>query len=108
MTWLFRVLMSFHRDFILVKVSSSSWCMSPAAQQQPRWRLKVQLQSHLSQVRGSFHLTGGGGVGTVRESGRKTLPTWWFLPLTSGVLQNGDGAGLGLRAAAKEERLQQE
>lgn len=52
------VLTLFHRDFNLVKVSSSNWYMSLAAQQHPRWRVKVQLQSHLSQVSGSVHLTG--------------------------------------------------
>lgn len=57
-TLLFSVLTPCHKCFILKKVSSSISYMSLAAQQQPRWRLKVQLQSHLSHVRGSFHLPG--------------------------------------------------
>lgn len=59
-TLLFSVLTASHKYFILVKVSSSMLNISLAAQQQPRWRWKVQLQFHLLQVRGSFHLTGIG------------------------------------------------
>lgn len=57
-TLLFSALIRCHKYIILVKVSSSIWYMSLAAQQQPRWRLKVQLQSHFSQVRGPCHWTG--------------------------------------------------
>lgn len=53
------VLISCHRNLILMKVSSSTLYISLAAQQQPRWWLKAQLQSIvLWQVRGPSYWTG--------------------------------------------------
>lgn len=56
-TLLFRDIIFSHKHFILLKLSSSTWYISLAAQQQPRWRLKGQSQSHLLQVRDMSHLT---------------------------------------------------
>lgn len=57
-TLLLSVLMSCHKDCTLAKAASSSWYMSLAAQQQPRWRVNAQSQSHVSQLRGWLNLTG--------------------------------------------------
>lgn len=83
----FSVLIPCHKYFILMKVSSSNWNISVAAQQQPR-SLKAQLQSHLSQVTGPFHWTGIGwrngerGKEEVASSTRRAEVSVWRSTVT--------------------------
>lgn len=66
-----RLLTSEHTYLSLVTRSSCNWNKSLAPQQQPLWRLKVQLQSQGSQVSVPTHLTETGW----REGSEKVK--WW-------------------------------
>lgn len=99
-TLLLNVLISCHKDCTLAKAASSSWYMSLAAQQQPRWRVKAQSQSHVSQLRGWLHLTGkwweAAGWNDGNRSRRARIQMRLDRPLTCSIPQNLDGAGLRL------------